>query len=72
MFSPAGANSFLRKVNNEGKVRQPTRSLVLGQAKIMGYEDLEEARAKRAVKDTAKAKGKANVVGNATTDCPRL
>lgn len=49
---------FLREVNNEGKVRRATKSLVLGKAKVMSYEDLEEARAKRAAKDAAKAKGK--------------
>lgn len=49
---------FLREVNNEGKVRRATKSLVLGKAKVMSYEDLEEARAKRAAKDSAKAKGK--------------
>jgi hypothetical protein len=45
-------------VNNEAKVRRSTKSLVLGKAKVMSYEDLEEARAKRAAKDAAKAKGK--------------
>lgn len=49
---------FLKKVNNEAKVRRSTKSLVLGKAKVMSYEDLEEARAKRAAKDAAKAKGK--------------
>jgi hypothetical protein len=49
---------FLRKVNNEAKVRRSTKSLVLGKAKVMSYEDLEEARAKRAAKEAAKAKGK--------------
>jgi len=49
---------FLRKVNNEAKVRRSTKSLILGKAKVMSYEDLEEARAKRAAKDTARAKGK--------------
>ena len=49
---------FLKKVNNEAKVRRSTKSLVLGKAKVMSYEDLEEARAKRAAKDVAKAKGK--------------
>jgi len=49
---------FLRKVNNEAKVRRSTKSLVLGKAKVMSYEDLEKARAKRATKDAAKAKGK--------------
>ena len=49
---------FLRKVDNEAKVRWSTKSLVLGKAKVISYEDLEEARAKRAAKDAAKAKGK--------------
>jgi hypothetical protein len=49
---------FLKKINNEAKVRRATPSLVLGKAKVMSYEDLEEARAKRAMKDAAKAKGK--------------
>jgi hypothetical protein len=49
---------FLRKVNNEAKVRRSTKSLVIGKAKVMSYEDLEEARVKRAAKDSAKAKGK--------------
>lgn len=45
-------------MNNEAKVRRSTRSLVLGKAKVMSYEDIEEARAKRAVKDATKGKGK--------------
>ena len=49
---------FLRKVNDEAKVRRSTKPLVLGKAKVMSYEDLEDARAKRAAKDAAKAKGK--------------
>jgi hypothetical protein len=50
---------FLLKVNNEAKVRRSTKSVVLGKAKVMSYEDLEEARAKRAEKEAAKeAKGK--------------
>jgi hypothetical protein len=52
-------NRFLFKINNEGKVRRSTRSVVLGKAKVMSYEDLEEARAKRAAKEKATAsKGK--------------
>ncbi len=50
--------NFLRKINNEAKVRKATKLLVLGKAKVMSYEDLEEARVKRAAKDAAKAKGK--------------
>ncbi|CAA9957704.1 hypothetical protein PTMSG1_01312 [Pyrenophora teres f. maculata] len=50
---------FLLTVNSEAKVRRSTTSLVLGKAKVMGYEELVEAREKRAEKDAAqKAKGK--------------
>ncbi|KFY47128.1 hypothetical protein V494_00149 [Pseudogymnoascus sp. VKM F-4513 (FW-928)] len=50
---------FLTTINDEAKVQRSTRSLVLGKAKVMSYEDLEEARAKRAEKEAAKeAKGK--------------
>lgn len=45
-------------MNNEAKVRRSTKSLVLGKAKVMSYEDLEVARAKRVAKDAAKTKGK--------------
>lgn len=38
---------FLHRVNNEAKSRRTTKSLVLGKAKVMSYEDLESARAKR-------------------------
>lgn len=46
-------NRFLSKVNNEAEVRRSIRSVVLGKAKVMSYEDLEEAWAKRAVKEKA-------------------
>jgi hypothetical protein len=46
---------FLYKVNNETKVRRSTKSVVLGKAKVMSYEDLEEARAKRAAKEQVTA-----------------
>jgi len=49
---------FLSKVNNEAKVRRSTKSVVLGKAKVMSYEDLVGARAKRAAKDAVKEKGK--------------
>jgi hypothetical protein len=50
---------FLTTINDEAKVRRSTKSLVLEKAKVMSYEDLEEARAKRAEKEAAKeAKGK--------------
>jgi hypothetical protein len=48
---------FLLKVNNEAKVRRATKSIILGKAKVMSYEDLVEARAKRAEKEAAKANG---------------
>ncbi|KAH8707505.1 hypothetical protein GQ44DRAFT_715852 [Phaeosphaeriaceae sp. PMI808] len=44
---------------NEAKVRRSTRSVVLGTARVMSYEGLTEARAKRAEKEAAKEmKGK--------------
>jgi hypothetical protein len=50
---------FLLTVNNEARVRRSTKSLVLGKAKVMGYEELVEAREKRVEKEAAqKAKGK--------------
>lgn len=39
---------FLHKINNEGEARRSTRAIVLGTAKVMSWEDLEEAKAKRA------------------------
>ena len=50
---------FLYKINNEAKVRRSTKSVVLGTAKVMSHEDLEEARAKRAAKEAAKEAKKA-------------
>jgi hypothetical protein len=46
---------LLLKVNDEAKVRRSTKSLVLGTAKVMGYEELQNARAKRAEVEAAKA-----------------
>lgn len=46
-------NRLLCKINNESKVRRATRAVVLGKAKVMKYEDLEAARAKRAASDRA-------------------
>jgi hypothetical protein len=42
-------------INNEAKVRRSTKSVILGKAKVMSYEDLREAREKRDAKDKAKA-----------------
>jgi hypothetical protein len=46
---------FVRKMNNEAKFRRSTKSLVLGKARVMSYEDLEAARSKRLQKETDKA-----------------
>jgi REP element-mobilizing transposase RayT len=50
---------LLLKVNDEAKVRRSTKPLILGRAKVMGYDELKEAREKRAATEAAtKAKGK--------------
>jgi hypothetical protein len=54
---------FLTTINNEAKVRRSTQSWVLakgkGEGKVISYEDLVEARAKRVEKESAQeAKGK--------------
>ena len=46
---------FLLKVNNGAKVRRSTKSIVLGKARVMSYEDLVAARAKRMEKEASKA-----------------
>ena len=50
-------NRLLTEINSEVKTRRSTRSVVLkkddGKGRVMSYEDLENARAKRAVKDAA-------------------
>jgi hypothetical protein len=52
-------NRLLYRINNEAKVRRWTRSLVIGKAKVMSYEDLDIARAAQTAKDKAAAeKGK--------------
>jgi hypothetical protein len=48
-------NQFLSKTNSEAKARQSAKSLVLGMAKVMSYEDLEDTQAKRAAKDEVAA-----------------
>jgi hypothetical protein len=50
-------NKLLIEQNNEAKRRRSTKSTVLGRAKVMSYEDLEEARAKRAAKEAETSKG---------------
>jgi hypothetical protein len=51
-------NQMLTRMNNEVKVRRSTRSIVLREAKVMSFEDIEVARAARAAKDVIKGKGK--------------
>jgi hypothetical protein len=48
-------NQFLLEINREAKARWSIKILVLGKAKVMSFEDLEEARAKRAAKGQASA-----------------
>jgi len=45
-------------MNNEAKVRRSTKSVVLGKAKAMSFEDIEVARATGAAKEVIKGKGK--------------
>jgi hypothetical protein len=47
----------LTKANNEAKVHRLTKLVVLGKAKVMSYEDIEEVRVKRTTRDTTKYKG---------------
>jgi hypothetical protein len=51
-------NQLLTRMNNEAKVRRSTRSVILGKAKVMSFEDIEVARAARAAKEVIKGKGK--------------
>ncbi|KAF2682313.1 hypothetical protein K458DRAFT_405611 [Lentithecium fluviatile CBS 122367] len=49
----------LTKINDESKSRRKTKSYILGKARVLGYEDIEAARAKRAEQEASKeAKGK--------------
>jgi hypothetical protein len=48
-------NRLLFKQNNEAKVRRSTKSTIIGKAKVMSYEDIKEARAKRAAKEATAA-----------------
>jgi len=51
-------NQMLTRMNNEAKVRRSTRSIVLGKAKVMSFEDIKVARKARATKEVIKGKGK--------------
>jgi hypothetical protein len=43
---------------NEAKVRRSIKSIVLGKAKVMSFEDIEVAWAARAAKEVIKGRGK--------------
>jgi hypothetical protein len=43
----------MSRMNSEAKARRSSKSQVLGKAKVMSYQDLEEARAKRNAKEKA-------------------
>jgi hypothetical protein len=45
---------FLTEMNNEAKPRRSTKSAILGKARVMTFEDLKAARAKRDEKEAAK------------------
>jgi hypothetical protein len=51
-------NRLLFEQNNEINCRQSTRSIVVGKAKVMSYEDIVEAKLKRDAKDAPVVKGK--------------
>jgi hypothetical protein len=53
-------NSLLTSINNKAKTRRSTKSVVLrkGKGKVISYENIKEAQAKRAEKDAIKGKGK--------------
>jgi hypothetical protein len=60
-------NQLLFKQNKESKTRKSTSSTVVGKAKVMSYEDIVEAQAKRDAKEAAVAKGKRGRKRKATT-----
>jgi hypothetical protein len=58
----------LLKANDEAKPRRSTKSIVLGKAKVMSFEDLVEARTKRAEKEANKAAKKQRARGRKPKD----
>ncbi|KAK7177814.1 hypothetical protein PSPO01_16138 [Paraphaeosphaeria sporulosa] len=60
---------FLLKVDDETKVRRATKSLVLGTAKVMGYEEVQHARAKRAEAEAAKKTKLRENEGGSVREC---
>jgi hypothetical protein len=49
---------MLIRMNNKAKVRRSTRSVVLGKAKVMSFEDIKVAQVVHAAKEVIKGKGK--------------
>ena len=58
----------LLKANDEAKPRRSTKSIVLGKAKVMSFEDLVEARNKRAEKEANKVAKKKRARGRKHKD----
>lgn len=62
-------NQFLAKINNEAKPRRATRGKVVGTARVMSYEDIERAKAERAISEARKeAKSEARKAKKAKED----
>ena len=51
-------NQLLTRMNNEAKVRRSTKSVVLGKAKVISFEDIKVAREARGAKEVIQGKGK--------------
>lgn len=49
------------KVNNESKIRRATKSIVLGKAKVISYDNLVIARAIRSEKEAVKERGRKKI-----------
>jgi len=63
-------NRLLFQQNNESKCRKSTKSTVVGKAKVMSYEDIIEAQAKRAAKEAAKEAAAVNRKGGRKRKSP--
>lgn len=67
----ADENRLLFEQNNESKCRQSTRSTVVGKAKVVSYEDIVEAQAKRDEKAATAARRKRDVKRKGTAAVPK-
>ncbi|KAF7857762.1 uncharacterized protein EAF02_011129 [Botrytis sinoallii] len=63
-------NQMLTRMNNEAKARRSPRSVVLGKAKVMSFEDIEVARATRATKEVIEGKVKRDRKRKSSADDP--